>query len=164
MHFLTASLSKLYHCWLCSSFERDIYIFTLQCQHTFLGYFLRQDKVIENEGFLTLFLPAWRIWWAPNNASSWQMGVISAFKESNTSRDTNIFPAHTVMSYKRRNSTVPLILNLNPRLRWAVNFTIVASPLQWTLNRKKGGSWNPYGLVVGKKKFHDHSGNWIPQP
>jgi len=31
--------------------------------------------------FLTLILLTWRIWWAPNNASRWQMGFNSAFKE-----------------------------------------------------------------------------------
>ena len=29
---------------------------------------------------LTLILLTWRIWWAPNNASSWQVGFNSAFK------------------------------------------------------------------------------------
>ena len=29
---------------------------------------------------LTLILLTWRIWWAPNNASKWQMVFISAFK------------------------------------------------------------------------------------
>ena len=29
---------------------------------------------------LSLFLLTWRIWWAPNNASRWQMGFNSAFK------------------------------------------------------------------------------------
>jgi hypothetical protein len=29
---------------------------------------------------LTLILPTWRIWWAPNNASKWQMEFNSAFK------------------------------------------------------------------------------------
>ena len=31
-------------------------------------------------GSLTLTSLMWRIWWAPNNASSWQMGFNSAFK------------------------------------------------------------------------------------
>jgi len=30
--------------------------------------------------YLTLILLTWRIWWAPNNASKWQMGFNSAFK------------------------------------------------------------------------------------
>ena len=30
--------------------------------------------------YLTLILLTWRIWWAPNNASRWQMGFNSAFK------------------------------------------------------------------------------------
>jgi len=29
---------------------------------------------------LTLILLTWRIWWAPNNASKWQMGFNSVFK------------------------------------------------------------------------------------
>jgi len=29
---------------------------------------------------LILILPTWRIWWASNNASRWQMGFNSAFK------------------------------------------------------------------------------------
>jgi len=29
---------------------------------------------------LTLILLTWKIWWAPNNASKWQMGFNSAFK------------------------------------------------------------------------------------
>jgi cytochrome b561 len=28
-------------------------------------------------GFLTLILLTWRIWWAPNNASKWQMGFLT---------------------------------------------------------------------------------------
>jgi hypothetical protein len=34
---------------------------------------------------LTLTLRTWRIWWAPNNASKWQIGFNSAFKGLNTS-------------------------------------------------------------------------------
>ena len=37
------------------------------------------DKVSMNVS-LTLYLLTWRIWWAPNNASRWQMGFNSAFK------------------------------------------------------------------------------------
>jgi len=32
------------------------------------------------KSILTLILLTWRIWWAPNNASRWQMGFNSAFK------------------------------------------------------------------------------------
>jgi hypothetical protein len=33
--------------------------------------------------FLTLILLTWRIWWAPNNASRWQIGFNSPFKGLN---------------------------------------------------------------------------------
>jgi len=40
-----------------------------------LDHLSRVDKPI-----LTLILLTWRIWWAPNNASKWQMGFNSLFK------------------------------------------------------------------------------------
>jgi len=33
---------------------------------------------------VTLILLTWRKWWTPNNATKWQMGFNSAFKELNT--------------------------------------------------------------------------------
>ena len=36
--------------------------------------------LIDNIPQLTLILLTWRIWWAPNNASKWQMGINSAFR------------------------------------------------------------------------------------
>jgi hypothetical protein len=38
---------------------------------------LEKFKVLQ---CLTLILLTWRIWWAPNNASKWQIGFNSAFK------------------------------------------------------------------------------------
>jgi len=42
-------------------------------------YGIRVDRT-QTEVCLTLILPTWRIWWASNNASKWQMGCNSAFK------------------------------------------------------------------------------------
>jgi len=39
---------------------------------------LAKNKIIPSN--LTLILLRWRIWWAPSNASKWQMGFNSAFK------------------------------------------------------------------------------------
>jgi len=36
---------------------------------------------------LTLILLTWRIWWATNNASRWQMGFNSAIKSLNFTCD-----------------------------------------------------------------------------
>jgi len=41
--------------------------------HSLTHYFFKTP-------ILTLVLLTWRIWWAPNNASKWQMGFNSAFK------------------------------------------------------------------------------------
>jgi len=38
---------------------------------------------------LTLILLTWRIWWAPNNSSKWQMGFNSAFKGLKTYNPTH---------------------------------------------------------------------------
>ena len=44
---------------------------------------------------LTFILLTWRIWWAPNNASRWQMGFNSAFKVLNVLRvDIKIKQSH----------------------------------------------------------------------
>ena len=43
--------------------------------------------------YLTLILLTWRIWWAPNNASKWQMGIKSVFKGL-TSKLSGIPVAH----------------------------------------------------------------------
>ena len=39
---------------------------------------------------LTLNLLTWRIWWAPNNASKWQMGFNPAFKGLKTLQHVSI--------------------------------------------------------------------------
>jgi len=51
---------------------------------------------------LTLILLTWKIWWAPNNASRWQMGFNLAFKGLNPSLwDTNGVTAE-FMKYRMR--------------------------------------------------------------
>jgi hypothetical protein len=42
-------------------------------------------KYFNPPAVLTLNLLTWRIWWAPNNASKWQMGFNSTFKELTSS-------------------------------------------------------------------------------
>jgi len=39
-----------------------------------------KKNYVGSRGRVTLILLTWRIWWAPNNASKWQMGFNSAFK------------------------------------------------------------------------------------
>ena len=53
-------------------------------------WFYRLTKI--STAFLTLILLTWRIWWAPNNASKWQMEFYSAFKGliSVTSNDSQV--------------------------------------------------------------------------
>ena len=46
----------------------------------FQNYTMPQNNSSQTSGRLTLILLTWSIWWAPNNASRWQMGFNSAFK------------------------------------------------------------------------------------
>jgi hypothetical protein len=46
---------------------------------------------------LTLILLTWRIWWAPNTASRWQMGFNLAFKGSNNQPDVLIIQVYSVI-------------------------------------------------------------------
>jgi len=52
---------------------------------------------------LTLILLTWRIWWAPNNASKWQMGFNSVFKGLN-------YPLHFLINNCSFFIVVPWIL------------------------------------------------------
>jgi len=47
--------------------------------------------------YLTLILLTWSIWWAPNNASRWQLGFNSAFKGLTVLRVTLIKPPSWVI-------------------------------------------------------------------
>ena len=49
-----------------------------------------------NFSLLTLILLTWRIWWAPNNASKWQIGFNSAFQGLKT------IYVHLLVSYLNR--------------------------------------------------------------
>ena len=51
------------------------YIVATKCSR---NHFISEEYKTDNH--LTLILLTWRIWWAANNASKWQMGFNSAFK------------------------------------------------------------------------------------
>ena len=80
--------------------------------------------------FLTLILLTWRMWWAPNNASKWQMGFNSVFKGLKTVLNTTYVQAFmwekkvidlvsqtfeiyctTVCTYLKKNLTTSIVLN-----------------------------------------------------
>jgi hypothetical protein len=85
LHKMSKSNYQLYH--FCPSFHLSVCLSVL----TELGYqwtdFYESDTWVFFENLtkkfqtsLTLMLLTWRIWWAPNNASRWQMGFNSVFK------------------------------------------------------------------------------------
>jgi hypothetical protein len=45
-----------------------------------IGNYPRRTPILRLHTALTLILLTWRIWWAPNNASRWQVGFYLAFK------------------------------------------------------------------------------------
>jgi len=61
---------------------------------------IKMKLLVENESSyssLTLILLTWRIWWAPNNASKWQMGFNLAFKGLIPSK--NVLPLYFRATY-----------------------------------------------------------------
>jgi len=52
------------------------------CAWNVTAHAQKRDFVFRRNGrvHLTLILLTWKIWWAPNNASKWQMGFNSALK------------------------------------------------------------------------------------
>ena len=60
-------------------------IFPLTCTHVHAGPQEMYKSILNSVWglvfiYLTLILLTWRIWWAPNNASRWQIGFNWAFK------------------------------------------------------------------------------------
>jgi hypothetical protein len=56
------------------------WVFEIKFLYQYSVFNCRLTNSISNGFWLTLILPTWRIWWAPNNASKWQMGFNSVFK------------------------------------------------------------------------------------
>jgi hypothetical protein len=57
----------------------------VDCVWNVMAHAQKPDFVFRRNGriHLSLIPLTWRIWWAPNNASRWQMGFTSAFKGLN---------------------------------------------------------------------------------
>jgi len=88
--FTKANLAKIpnfadrsYCTVLSSCWKRTHFILCINCWSFLMtrGYFATHEVIISC--FLILILLTWRIWWAPNNASKWQMGFNSAFQKLN---------------------------------------------------------------------------------
>jgi len=71
-----------------------------------IGNHTRRTPTSYLHNILTLILLTWRIWWAPNNASRWQMGFNSAFNIEPIRviihRLTAKFFAHCPVMYRKR--------------------------------------------------------------
>jgi len=74
IHFTNELFTLVKSIWSPTSHSKTFYI------HIKYIYLIIQ---VSNNGILTLILLMWRIWWAPNNASRWQIGFNSAFKGLN---------------------------------------------------------------------------------
>jgi len=71
------------HHFLISHFAKEKLTDRRLLDHPFLFVktnYYHSFRVMKERTVLTLILLTWRIWWAPNKASRWQMGFNSAFK------------------------------------------------------------------------------------
>ena len=50
------------------------------CSYVFVWSAVKRTNVIVSQFMINFYMLTWRIWWAPNNASGWQMGFNSALK------------------------------------------------------------------------------------
>jgi hypothetical protein len=73
---------------------------------------------------LTFILLTWRIWWALNNASKWQMGLISAFKGLRNTRDFVWLPffvlRSTCMLLSEHSHSMSVCLSGASQTRWCL--------------------------------------------
>ena len=67
--------TKIRYTWLCTKLR-----YILEPKQLINFKFLVSKIGVSLRFNLTLTLLTWRIWWAPNNASKWQMGFNSAYK------------------------------------------------------------------------------------
>jgi len=68
------------------------------CSTLSSGFIFRKPTLVTLPWMpLTLTLLTWRKWWAPNNASKWQMGFNSAFKVLN---DTQFMPKKSNLNFR----------------------------------------------------------------
>ena len=79
----------------------------------YLRIFLKSFEKIQVS--LTLILLTWRIWWAPNSASRWQMGFNSAFKG-----DTEV-TCVKLISLRQWG----LVSLYNERLKWVTSYPLL---------------------------------------
>jgi len=85
----------------------------------------QDTTVLQHSLFLTLILLTWRIWWAPNNATKWQIGFNSAFKEL-----TRIRPLLVTQNWRSNN---PYIATLaTPYVATALCENLRRKPLAWS--------------------------------
>jgi hypothetical protein len=103
--------------------------------------------------FLTLILLTWRMWWAPNNASKWEMGFNLAFKGLNVA-----VLASKVYLATLKNSEVWLYRRL---------FHFI-SQKDWSCHPKGGTrqctynvNWGAFVLQLLQWKSNDCYTNWV---
>ena len=81
-YFRSCFLSSRYKVWNTQLVKKMCNIKYCMETHTILVYFSFPSMTLPYmlQLFLTLILLTWRIWWAPNNGSKWQMGFNLVFK------------------------------------------------------------------------------------
>jgi len=71
-------LTRRWKTFIAYSVERSLSL--RGCRRSWMLWWTAIQFLVINVALLTLTLLTWRIWWAPNNVSKWQMGINSAFK------------------------------------------------------------------------------------
>jgi hypothetical protein len=77
---------------------------------------------------LTLSLLTWKIWWAPNNASKWQMGFNFAFKGFKKS-----YCIFATMSWRMKSFTTKNKLKIKCKVVMFFHFAFVVNSKSWLL-------------------------------
>jgi len=87
-------------------------------------------RLLSKLGILTLILLTWRIWWAHNNASRWQMGFNLAFKRL---RRKNAY--NTLVTYSSYRTQHVMICCMFTYLYTHISGKIFHTAVQISLNR-----------------------------
>jgi len=107
---------------------------------------------------LTLILLTWRIWWAPNNVSKWQMGFNLAFKGLSWFGHLHRMPEDRMVKRGYKWKLMLARLLGRPQKRWEDDITNDMKKLKiktWTSCIQDGKKWKLY--VEKDKRFKEWS-------
>jgi len=106
-----------------------------------------RKRNVNSHKFLIPILLTWRIWWAPNNASSWQMGFNWTFKE-----------LISALALRRQNTSQRGWILLSIRISAPVGEWTPVTQVAFTVHLQVSIDLSDYGLIICTQHWRNQCG------